>query len=74
MILLVHCGKLFNSINCKNFFFLLNLKGEEHTVNAGFLDNSLGNPLFCRKALDMGVKIIAAHVASEGHNIDIDNP
>ena len=42
--------------------------GEEHSVDAGFLDNSLGNPLKLIPALDIGVRIIAAHLASEGHN------
>lgn len=40
----------------------------------GFLDNNLGNPLLLRRALDMGVKIIVAHVASEGECDDLDNP
>lgn len=48
--------------------------GDEHSVNAAFLDNRLGNPLRLRLALDCGVKVIAAHCATEGSNEDLDNP
>jgi len=48
--------------------------GDEHSVTAGFLDNSLGNPLRLRRPLDCGVKIIAAHCATEGVGKDFDNP
>ncbi|XP_065883607.1 uncharacterized protein [Dysidea avara] len=48
--------------------------GDEHAVNAAFLDNTLGNPLKLRKPLDCGVKIIAAHCATEGTGKDLDNP
>ena len=47
--------------------------GSEHTVSAAFLDNTLGNPLLLRKPLDCGVKIIAAHCASEGESLDLDS-
>lgn len=53
---------------------LLTHMGDEHTVSAAFLDNSLGNPLHLRRALDCGVKVIAAHCASEGKSEDIDSP
>lgn len=33
-----------------------------------------GNPLLLRKPLDMGVKVIAAHCASLGINLDLDSP
>lgn len=48
--------------------------GDEHSVNAAFLDNSLGNPLKLRRPLNCGVKIIAAHCATEGIGKDLDNP
>lgn len=48
--------------------------GDEHSVNAAFVDNSLGNPLKLRRPLDCGVKVIAAHCATEGTNEDFDNP
>jgi uncharacterized protein len=42
----------------------LPIKGYQH----------LGNPLLFRKPLDMGVKIVMAHCASLGSNVDLDNP
>lgn len=66
--------------------------GEEHSIDAGGLDQSLGNPLKLRayafepgrflspsqmfdySPLNAGVKVIAAHCASEGENIDLDDP
>jgi hypothetical protein len=51
---------------------LLTHVGFEHSVDVGFLDNALGNPLRLRAALDAGVKTIAAHCASEGHDEDLD--
>jgi len=65
--------KIFFEACVKYEMILLVHVGEEHSVDAGFLDNSLGNPLMLRPALDMGVKIIAAHVASEGENVDIED-
>jgi len=47
--------------------------GDEHSVNAAFLDNTLGNPLKLRRPLECGVKIIAAHCATEGIGKDLDN-
>lgn len=35
--------------------------GDEHSVSGHFLDNALGNPLLLLDALNMGVRIIAAH-------------
>lgn len=52
---------------------LLTHMGDEHTISAAFLDNSLGNPLLLRKALDCGVKVIAAHCASEGKGEDLES-
>jgi len=46
--------------------------GHEHSVDAGYLNQSLGNPLKLRYPLDLGVKIVAAHAASENSNIDTD--
>jgi predicted TIM-barrel fold metal-dependent hydrolase len=34
----------------------------------------LGNPLLLRKPLDCGVKVIVAHCASAGKNVDLDRP
>lgn len=46
--------------------------GDEHAMSAGGTDQELGNPLLLRCPLDNGVKVIAAHCASEGYNIDYD--
>lgn len=53
---------------------LLSHTGEEHTVSAAGLDNELGNPLRLRAALESGVRVIAAHCATEGKAQDLDNP
>jgi len=50
---------------------LLAHTGEEQAVDAKELQ-ALGNPLLFRKPLDQGVKVIMAHCASIGTNIDID--
>ena len=46
--------------------------GEENAV--GEDDQKYGNPLRFRRALDRGVKVIMAHVASLGTSIDFDDP
>ena len=46
--------------------------GEEHSVDMCGLDNELGNPLRLRAPLDRGVKVIAAHCATEGYASDMD--
>ena len=48
------CAAFFLLTRALNDFFLLTQAllihvGEEHSVTAGFIDNSLGNPLFMRK-------------------------
>jgi len=45
---------------------LLTHTGVEHSVDAGFHDNMMGNPILLRAPLDAGVRVIAAHCASEG--------
>lgn len=47
--------------------------GAEYAVEAGE-DQKYGNPLRFRRALDRGVKVIMAHVASLGMGIDLDDP
>ncbi len=44
--------------------------GRERAVQGG--DPSYGNPLKLRTALDAGVKVILAHCASDGEDIDLD--
>src|SRR4030095_5859363 len=51
---------------------LLSHGGEEKAVEAEE-DQKLGNPLFLRRALDHGVKVIVAHCAGLGTNEDLDD-
>jgi uncharacterized protein len=44
--------------------------GDEHAVDAGGLDQSLGNPQKLMSPLDAGVRVIAAHCASDGSGRD----
>eukprot|EP00731_Ephydatia_muelleri_P000233 Em0001g233a len=66
------CTPFYEKLKELNMALLIHV-GDEHTVNAGFIDDSLGNPLLLRGPLDHGVKVIAAHCASEGKCRDIDN-
>ncbi len=45
--------------------------GAESAVQGG--EQAHGNPLRMRRALDAGVKVVLAHCASEGHDLDMDN-
>jgi len=45
--------------------------GRESAVQGG--DQSFGNPLRMRRALDAGVRVVLAHCASDGHDEDLDN-
>ncbi len=45
---------------------LLTHTGDENSVSSGFLENFLGNPLRLRVPLEHGVRVVAAHCASEG--------
>lgn len=51
---------------------LLTHVGEEQAVEAKE-DQKLGNPLLFRRPLDMGVKVVMAHLASLGEDEDLDN-
>jgi len=57
----------------RNNMVILTHVGEEYAVEAGE-DQKYGNPLRFRRALDRGVKVIMAHVASLGTSIDLDDP
>ena len=50
---------------------LLTHAGDEHAVD-GVDTQLLGNPLLLRRPLDQGVRVIVAHCACQGSNIDID--
>jgi predicted TIM-barrel fold metal-dependent hydrolase len=52
---------------------LLSHGGEEKAVEAKE-DQQLGNPLLLRRPLDAGVKVIVAHCAGLGDNLDLDDP
>lgn len=52
---------------------LLSHGGEEKAVDADE-DQRLGNPLLLRRALDRGVRVIVAHCAGLGDNVDLDDP
>lgn len=52
---------------------LLTHAGEEKAVEAED-DQKLGNPLRLKLPLDLGLKIIIAHAASLGNDIDLDSP
>ncbi|MBT3922307.1 MAG: amidohydrolase family protein [Nitrospina sp.] len=47
--------------------------GGEGAVHTGEFEK-LGNPLLLRRPLDQGVKIVMAHCASRGTNLDLDTP
>eukprot|EP01087_Luapelamoeba_hula_P011179 TRINITY_DN3007_c0_g3_i1.p1 TRINITY_DN3007_c0_g3~~TRINITY_DN3007_c0_g3_i1.p1 ORF type:complete len:426 (-),score=74.22 TRINITY_DN3007_c0_g3_i1:30-1307(-) len=50
---------------------LLSHTGREHSIDIQPIQ-SLGNPMLLRHPLDKGVKVIAAHCASEGCDADLD--
>lgn len=52
---------------------LLSHAGEEQAVESQE-DQELGNPLRLRRALDHGVRVIAAHCATLGSSLDLDDP
>jgi predicted TIM-barrel fold metal-dependent hydrolase len=67
------CQRYFQAMARLNMVLLCHV-GEEHSIDAGYLQNALGNPLLLRYPLDAGVKVIAAHCASEGTCSDLDAP
>jgi mannonate dehydratase len=50
---------------------LLTHAGEEKAVH-GAGEHAFGNPLRLRRALDHGVRVVVAHCASVGHDVDLD--
>jgi uncharacterized protein len=52
---------------------LLTHTGKELAVDAAEFQE-LGNPLRLRRALDAGVRVVAAHCATLGTNLDLDDP
>ena len=64
------CDKFYEKLIELNLS-LLSHAGEEQAVHSDELQK-LANPLFLRKPLDMGVKVIVAHCASLGTSVDIE--
>eukprot|EP00941_MAST-03F_sp_MAST-3F-sp1_P000968 g968.t1 len=67
------CDRFYDAVKKLGMVLLCHV-GDEHSVDAAFLDNELGNPLKLRRALDCGVRVVAAHCASEGKSSDLDLP
>jgi len=65
------CDAFYRQMKRSNMV-LLSHTGGEHALEVNGHD--LGNPLRLRRPLDMGVKVVALHSASEGENIDLDDP
>ena len=61
----------FYEVLVKHQIPLLSHAGDEHAVDAGELQK-LGNPLLLRRPLEHGVKVIMAHCATMGSNVDLD--
>jgi len=67
---------------CKEFYNVMSSNGVALLYNCGpddfpdppLVDNTLGNPLLLRSALNLGVKVIVANCASEGKSLDSDQP
>jgi predicted TIM-barrel fold metal-dependent hydrolase len=66
-------GPFYKKVIELNMVILVHV-GHEHSVDCGYLNQELGNPLKLRYPLDMGVKIVAAHCATEGTSTDYDFP
>ncbi len=61
----------FYEVLVKHNIPLLSHAGDEHAVDAGEYQ-VYGNPLRLRRALDHGVRVIVAHCATMGSNVDLD--
>ena len=66
------CDPFYQKVKELNMVILTHA-GEEKAVEAENAQ-ALGNPLLLRKPLDMGLKIVVAHCASLGYDIDFDDP
>ena len=65
------CKAFYEHVKKLNMKLLIHV-GHEHSVDSGYLNQEYGNPLRLRYPLDIGVKIVAAHCASEGASLDTD--
>ncbi|KAI6657410.1 Amidohydrolase 2 [Oopsacas minuta] len=66
------CDPFYNKMVQLNLTLLIHT-GYEHAVNFAYLNNAYGNPLLLRRPLNMGVRVIAAHVATEGSSEDTES-
>ena len=64
--------KYYSKVKQLNMVLLVHV-GAEGAVHTGE-GEKLGNPLLLRRPLDQGVKVIMAHCASRGTNLDLDEP
>jgi predicted TIM-barrel fold metal-dependent hydrolase len=67
------CRPFYEALARHNMILLVHV-GKEHTTDIGQAAQALANPLLLRYPLDAGVKVIAAHCASEGKSRDFDAP
>jgi len=67
------CGPYYDKMRELGLVLLTHV-GAEHSVDVGGVIQEYGNPLLLRSPLNKGVKVIAAHCASEGKNRDLDDP
>lgn len=65
------CARFYEAIR-QHEMVLLTHTGRESAIEA--TDQNLGNPLLLRKPLEMGVNVVALHSASDGIDIDHDDP
>lgn len=64
------CDKFYQKLHDLNMP-IISHTGRESAVQGG--DQSFGNPLHMRRALDAGVRVVLAHCASDGEDEDLDN-
>lgn len=64
--------EFYSTVKKLNMAILVHVGGEG-AVHTGEFEK-MGNPLRLRRPLDMRVKIIMAHCATQGTNLDLDNP
>jgi predicted TIM-barrel fold metal-dependent hydrolase len=64
-----HCDKFYDAVAATGLP-IISHAGRELAVQGG--DQNDGNPLKLRRAMDHGVRVVIAHCASDGHDIDLD--
>lgn len=64
------CDRFYQKLQALNLP-IISHTGRESAVQGG--DQSYGNPLKMRRALDAGVRVVLAHCASDGHDEDLDD-